>query len=161
MIVIYFAEIGEGGPIKIGQSRYPWRRIQGLASTHKKNVTLLAERAGGYEAEWAILTKFSKYQIRGEIFDRGDELMTYIERFRLNEPVVHIYRTKAESKRKPSLMTNDVVGHVGKLLNNGMTGPAVAKKLGVSTASVYAFWKQTGKGTFIRKRPKDRQHNKD
>ena len=58
-------------------------------------------------------------------------------------------------------MTPDKIRYVGKLLNNGMTGPAVAKKLGVSTASVYAFWKQTGKGTFIRKRPKDRQHNKE
>ena len=150
--MIYFAEIGEGGPIKIGQSRYPWRRIQGIASKYKKNVTLLAERQGSYETEWTILRKFDKFCINGEVFSRSDELMAYIERFKLDEPIVHIYRTKAESKRQPSLMTDEVVKIVGKLLNNGMTGPAVARKLDVSTASVYAFWKQSGKGKFVRKR---------
>ena len=57
-------------------------------------------------------------------------------------------------------MTPDKIRYVGKLLNNGMTGPAVAKKMGASTASVYAFWKQSGKGKFIRKRPTDRQRDK-
>ena len=49
-------------------------------------------------------------------------------------------------------MTPQRIKRVGELLNSGMTGPEVAKKLGVSTASVYAFWKHAGKGKFIRKR---------
>jgi len=54
-------------------------------------------------------------------------------------------------------MTPDKIRLVGDHLNgrNGrekMTGPQVAKKLGVSTASVYAFWKQAGAGKFVRKR---------
>jgi DNA invertase Pin-like site-specific DNA recombinase len=55
-------------------------------------------------------------------------------------------------------MTSDRIKLVGDHLNgrNGkkkLSGPKIAKKLGVSTASVYGYWKQTGKGTFVRRRP--------
>lgn len=153
--MIYFAEIGEGGPIKIGQSRYPWRRIEGLANLHKKNVVLLAEIAGGYEREFRILKQFAQYQIgNSEIFERNPILMGFIEKHKLIRPVLRVYRTKAESKRVPTLMTPDRIKLTGKLLNGGMSGPKIAKKLGVSTASVYGHWKQVGKGKFVRRRPK-------
>ena len=56
-------------------------------------------------------------------------------------------------------MTPDRVKLVGDYLNgrNGkkqLSGPKVAKKLGVSTASIYGYWKQSGKGRFVRRRPK-------
>ena len=56
-------------------------------------------------------------------------------------------------------MTPDRVKLVGDYLNgrNGkprLSGPKIAKKLGVSTASVYGHWKQVGKGKFVRRRPK-------
>jgi predicted DNA-binding transcriptional regulator AlpA len=35
-----------------------------------------------------------------------------------------------------------------------LTGPKLAKKLGVSTASIYGYWKQSGKGRFVRRKPK-------
>ena len=51
-------------------------------------------------------------------------------------------------------MTPQRVERVGKLLNGGMSGPKIAKKLGVSTASIYGYWKQSGKGRFVRRKPK-------
>ena len=56
-------------------------------------------------------------------------------------------------------MTPDRVKLVGDYLNgrNGkpqLSGPKIAKKLGVSTASIYGYWKQSGKGRFVRRRPK-------
>ena len=51
-------------------------------------------------------------------------------------------------------MTQKRIEQVGKLLNGGMSGPKVAKKLGVSTASIYGYWKQSGKGRFVRRKPK-------
>ena len=51
-------------------------------------------------------------------------------------------------------MTPKRIEQVGKLLNSGMSGPKVAKKLGVSTASIYGYWKQSGKGRFVRRKPK-------
>ncbi len=58
-------------------------------------------------------------------------------------------------------MTPERIKRVGELLNGGMTGPEVAKKLGVSTASVYAFWKHAGKGKFVRKRKPAAKAKKD
>lgn len=62
-------------------------------------------------------------------------------------------------------MTPARIKEVGDYLNgrNGkprMSGPKIAEKLGVSPASVYAFWKQTGPGKFVRKKPSDRQKAK-
>ncbi len=82
------------------------------------------------------------------------------------------HRTQAaiasvRAKRKDShwgpkvYMTPERIRRVGELLNGGMTGPEVAKKLNVSTASVYAFWKHTGKGRFVRKRKPTKKVNKD
>lgn len=56
-------------------------------------------------------------------------------------------------------MTPERIKRVGELLNGGMKGPAVAKKLGVSTASVYGFWKHAGEGKFVRKRKSARKRN--
>lgn len=58
-------------------------------------------------------------------------------------------------------MTEQRVALVGDHLNgtNGkkkLTGPEIAEKLGISTASVYGFWKQVGPGKFARKKPSDR-----
>ena len=74
-------------------------------------------------------------------------------------------RRKDKSWGPKVYMTPDKIRLVGDHLNgrNGreqMTGPQVAEKLGVSTASVYAFWKQTGKGTFVRKRKSVRKDEK-
>lgn len=59
------------------------------------------------------------------------------------------------------IMTPKMVALAGDHLNgrNGKTklsGPETAAKLGVSTASIYAFWKQAPHGKFIRKPPGDR-----
>ena len=56
-------------------------------------------------------------------------------------------------------MTPERVKLVGDHLNgrNGkkqLSGPKIAKKLGVSTASIYGYWKQSGKGRFVRRKPK-------
>ncbi len=50
-------------------------------------------------------------------------------------------------------MTPERIKRVGELLHGGMTGPAVAKKMGVSTASVYGHWKQIGHNRWKRKLP--------
>lgn len=72
---------------------------------------------------------------------------------------------KARRKGKPwkwgrkLVMTPKLIALAGDHLNgrNGrkkLNGPQTAKKLGVSTASIYAHWKQAPGGRYIRKRPK-------
>lgn len=50
-------------------------------------------------------------------------------------------------------MTPARIALVGKLLNSGMKGPDVARRLKVSTASIYGFWKHAGKGIYVRRPP--------
>jgi len=66
-------------------------------------------------------------------------------------------RRKDKSWGPKVYMTPDRIKRVGELLNGGMTGPKVAEKMGVSTASVYGHWKQVGKGRFVRKRAAHRK----
>ena len=66
-------------------------------------------------------------------------------------------RRKDKSWGPKVYMTPERIKLVGDHLNgrNGrekLKGPQIAKKLGVSTASVYAFWKQVGPGKFVRRR---------
>lgn len=56
-------------------------------------------------------------------------------------------------------MTPERVKLVGDYLNgrNGrprLSGPKIAERMKVSTASIYGYWKQTAKGVFVRRRPK-------
>lgn len=53
-------------------------------------------------------------------------------------------------------MTKERIEKVGALLNAGKSGPQVAKIMKISTASVYAHWKQTGPGKFVRKPKKSK-----
>ena len=63
-------------------------------------------------------------------------------------------RNKDQHWGRKLYMTPKRIKQVGELLNNGMSGPKVAKKLGVSTASIYGFWKQSGHGKYVRKKRK-------
>jgi DNA invertase Pin-like site-specific DNA recombinase len=58
-------------------------------------------------------------------------------------------------------MTPKRIKLVGDYLNGRsgkpqLTGPKIAERMKISTASIYAFWKQDGPGKFIRKTPGDR-----
>ncbi len=55
-------------------------------------------------------------------------------------------------------MTPDRIKRVGELLHKGMSGPKVAEKMKISTASVYAHWKQTGKNQWKRRLPSRKPH---
>ena len=63
-------------------------------------------------------------------------------------------RSKDKHWGRKLYMTPERVKQVGVLLNSGMSGPKVAKKLKVSTASIYGFWKQVGPGKYVRKKSK-------
>ncbi len=58
------------------------------------------------------------------------------------------------------VMTPEKVERAGRYLNAGKSGPWVANKLRVSTASIYAFWRRRRRdGVWVRKTPTDRGPN--
>lgn len=129
------------------------------------------------------------YSILDQIIARGASLRSLSENFDINQAMGRLYlavagafaefereliseRTRAgiaavRARRKDATwgpavyMTPERIKRVGELLNSGMSGPKVAKKMGISTASVYAHWKQSGHGRFVRKRKSAGKAKKD
>lgn len=60
----------------------------------------------------------------------------------------------------PVYMTPKRIAQAGELLHKGLSGPKVAAKMGISTASVYAHWKQVGHHKWKRRLP-SRKPQKD
>ena len=74
--------------------------------------------------------------------------------------LLHYDRAAQFNEDEQSVFDAKRIELVGDYLNgrNGkphLSGPKVAKKLKISTASIYAFWKQSGRGRFVRKQAKD------
>ena len=76
--VVYF--IGaEAGPIKIGVSCDPAKRLRTLQTGHPVPLMLLAVVPGGVGVERALHRKFADLRVRGEWFARSPELIAEID----------------------------------------------------------------------------------
>lgn len=73
---VYFIENGRGGPIKIGysESNNIKKRLVELQPYNPALLTLMCFIKGTRELEAYYHKKFAKYNIRGEWFERNDEL---------------------------------------------------------------------------------------
>jgi DNA invertase Pin-like site-specific DNA recombinase len=74
---------------------------------------------------------------------------------------VRARRGKGETWGPPVYMTPERIKRVGELLNSGLSGPEVAKKMGISPASVYGYWKQIGLHRWRRKLLPSLKRHKD
>jgi hypothetical protein len=75
---------GEDGPIKIGSSRSPMRRLREIRRDFIEPMKLLATTNGGQERERYYHTLFAAHRVEGEWFERVPEIEAEIAR--LNEP---------------------------------------------------------------------------
>lgn len=77
--MIYFASFGESGPIKIGMSGRPSRRVAGMSTGSPEEIVLLGVMPGGLDVEASLHERFANTRIRGEWFERSPELLAFIE----------------------------------------------------------------------------------
>lgn len=83
------------------------------------------------------------------------ERETIAERTKAGLAVIKKMRGKGWKWGPKRLMTDAKIAYAGRLLNRGMSGPKVAAKLKVSTASIYGFWRWSeARGEWIRKNRK-------
>ena len=168
-MAIYFVEIGKGsGRIKIGHSVNPLQRIIGLVSQFQDRATLLAVMPGNMNVETALHEKFEHCRVLmyNELFHRTQDLDKFMAPFRLRVPIIaqrtsagiQTWKERGGGEWGPKrIMTEAKIERAGKLLNGGKSGPWVAAKFNVSTASIYAFWRYDRKReVWIRKKPTDR-----
>lgn len=109
----------------------------------------------GFDSRTAVGRLFIAIATGFAAFERDQT----IERTTAGIQAIKAKRAKGEKwqwGRKP-IMTPAKIDRVGRMLNAGIPGPEVARRLEISTASVYAFWKWSERlGRFVRKKPKDR-----
>jgi hypothetical protein len=75
--MIYFAQAGEGGPIKIGvSSRDTMERVRSIDSGSPEPVRLLGVMAGLWAEERELHRRFR--QVRGEWFEPTEDLLAYV-----------------------------------------------------------------------------------
>ncbi len=76
---VYFIQAGDHGPIKIGYSSDPFRRLANLQSGHYEPLTLLGFCSGGAETEARLHADLAPYCMNGEWFLPSPEVLDVIE----------------------------------------------------------------------------------
>ena len=72
---VYFAQAGEGGPIKIGQTRDVHTRIRALRAMHYEEIRLIGMIPETFINEHTLHGHFGAHCIRGEWFKPVSELV--------------------------------------------------------------------------------------
>jgi hypothetical protein len=77
---VYFIGAEDGGPVKIGVSNNPRRRLSMLRCETGRDLSILATAAGGLDIEDAYHLMFEASRTYGEWFDRSAEIDAEIAR---------------------------------------------------------------------------------
>lgn len=80
--VVYFIRAESGGPIKIGFTDDVAKRLSSMQSNHPDNLVLLATTEGSSDEEKSLHARFRHLRTRGEWFNPGDDLISYINELR-------------------------------------------------------------------------------
>lgn len=65
---VYFIQAGESGPVKVGFSKNPIRRRDGLQGAHTQKLIIRALYEGGREEEMALHQRFKSHRLTREWF---------------------------------------------------------------------------------------------
>ncbi len=76
--LVYFIQQGENGPIKIGYSSNPAKRLQTLSTASPYPLRILKVVAGGKTLEQEFHARFMSCQLEGEWFAPDDTLLDFI-----------------------------------------------------------------------------------
>lgn len=77
--MIYFAQAGPDGPIKIGFSSNPLSRLPALRTASHAEVRILAIIRGSEHDESNLHRQFNAYRMRGEWFQPSQPLLDFID----------------------------------------------------------------------------------
>lgn len=76
---VYFIQAGENGPIKIGMSLDPVKRMACLQVSRNEKLRLLAVMVGGRSSEKALHQRFKNLRLSGEWFRPKKSLLAFID----------------------------------------------------------------------------------
>src|SRR5438067_407003 len=84
--IVYFIQSKNGGPIKIGLSRRPVKRLKSLQIGRHDELQIVAQAQGTLADERGLHSKFAKYRLQGEWFEPCEELMALIDELNRSRP---------------------------------------------------------------------------
>jgi len=99
---IYFIQQGDDGPIKIGTSDNPEKRLQQLQGSHHETLRLLKVVEGSNWAEKRLHQHLAAFRLRGEWFENCAEVLRVVE---IAEAMVN-EMSRTRSVRLPLSVTN-------------------------------------------------------
>lgn len=76
---IYFIQVGHEGPVKIGWSANPTKRLASLQTAHHEKLYLRGCKQGSSQDEASLHAELRQYRINGEWFDPHDDVFAQIE----------------------------------------------------------------------------------
>lgn len=128
--MIYFAQAGDGGPVKIGLTTGdPWKRAAALQTGCPLPITVLGVTDGGEDEERRLHETYGDLRKQGEWFAPDESLLNEIKR---------ISRPIEDSRRRRCEVPKDVrdlatVAQIVKVLGGGAS---LSRKLGLSPPQV-------------------------
>lgn len=75
---IYFVKAGPDGPIKIGWTVNPQKRLEQLQTGSAVRLFILGTMEGSSVGESAFHKRWSRYRIRGEWFEPAPEIVDFV-----------------------------------------------------------------------------------
>lgn len=76
---VYFVQVGDAGPIKIGFSIDPVSRFSALQSGHSERLRLLKTLPGSIGFERELHRRFAEHRTNGEWFSPSVEIMAFLD----------------------------------------------------------------------------------
>lgn len=76
---VYFIQMGEGGPIKIGWTRDPWQRIHELQTAQPYRLRLLGVIEGDRHTERRLHRELAEHRVRGEWFKSAPDVLAKLD----------------------------------------------------------------------------------
>lgn len=86
---VYIIRAGEDGPIKIGWSRTPARRLIDLQGAHSETLWIMGLIPGSMEYEKELHKRFAKMRLRGEWF-RADRTLPHLLQLLMDEGLINV-----------------------------------------------------------------------
>jgi hypothetical protein len=101
---IYFIQVGDDGPVKIGWSMNPQKRLAGLQTAHPEQLHLRGYRRGSVQAERELHETLKDYRVNGEWFVSHEDVLAQIETE--YEDVIDVVAGLEDAAKLLSIATN-------------------------------------------------------
>lgn len=106
--MIYFIQHGASGPVKIGYSRKPAKRISAIAIACPDPIAILGVVEGSHSLEQRMHKALRAHRHRGEWFRPDEAVLTFIQRRLSSGPeAVHAEIQRLEQSKAESLLSLD------------------------------------------------------